>query len=304
LGIIIRVRRSLMKSPSVFLLVLLSAAAFVEASAPTAPQFAETPLVVKEIRTNVYLVEGGLGANAGFVVGDKEVFVIDVKMNPESAKGMLAAIAKITPLPVTTIILTHSDLDHVNGFPGFPKGLKIVAQKGCAEELDAASAEDAFLKDYKPTLVFDNDLSMKAGGLTLVLSHRGPAHTNGDTIVAVPEAGVAFVGDLVFLGRDPLIHRRKNGSSAGLLQTLKGLLESKPALETFIPGHGSPAVRTDVEGLVKSIEEKQSKIKAMIADGRSLDDVKRAFGVVDPPAGQRRFPGLVEVIYLEFSEKK
>jgi hypothetical protein len=44
----------------------------------------------------------------------------------------------------------------------------------------------------------------------------------------------------------------------------------------------------------------------MIKEGKSLDEIKKAFGIADPIAtsGARRFMSLVEVIYLDLTEKK
>jgi glyoxylase-like metal-dependent hydrolase (beta-lactamase superfamily II) len=136
------------------------------------------------------------------------------------------------------------------------------------------------------------------------LYHFGPAHTSGDVVVYFPEQKVAFLGDLIFLGRDPLIHRHKNGSSFGLVKTLKSIL--KLDADTFVHGHGDIASSADIKGLIKSLEDKQANIKALIKGGKSLDEIKKIFKVQDRPVrpGRRRWPSLVETIYLELTEKK
>jgi cyclase len=72
------------------------------------------PFVVHQLTPNVYWVEGG-GGNSGVIIGDKGVIVVDAKINPAGGKELLDDIAKITSKPVTTVILTHSDGDYVNG---------------------------------------------------------------------------------------------------------------------------------------------------------------------------------------------
>ena len=54
------------------------------------------------------------------------------------------------------------------------------------------------------------------------------------------------------------------------------------------------------------LAEKRAKVKALVAEGKSLDDIKQSFGVKDAPAqaGRPRFPSLIEIIYLELTEKK
>ena len=104
--------------------IALAAAAF---SGPANAQQQPPPLSVKPLKGDVYWTQGGAGGNTGIIVGKDGVIVIDAKTTPASAKEMLAEIAKITPKPVTTVIVTHSDGDHVNGLAAFPAGLTIIS---------------------------------------------------------------------------------------------------------------------------------------------------------------------------------
>ena len=263
------------------------------------------PVTIQPITMNVVLVKGGTGANSGLIIGEKEIFAVDAKMSPESVQQMLAEVKKTVPFPVTKIILTHSDQDHVNGLPGFAKGLAVIGQEVIKADLIKAAADFPALQDYLPTVVFKDELKLKTGRRTVVLRHYGPAHTSGDTVVYVEPDRVAFVGDLVFIGRDPLIHGSKGGSFSGLVRTLKAILGRRPHVDLFIPGHGDMVTRDELERLVRSIETTQSRVQSMIAEGKSLDEIKRIFKVEDQPAadGKTRFPSLVELIYLELTEK-
>jgi hypothetical protein len=115
---------------------------------------------------------------------------------------------------------------------------------------------------------------------------------------------IASVGDLVFVGRDPLIHRQKGGTSLGLVNNLKALLHLDA--DQYVPGHGDIVSKREIETAMKGIEEKQARIRSLIQEGKTLDDVKKAFGVAEGPgaAGARRFMSLAEVIYLDLSEKR
>ncbi len=97
------------------------------------------PLIVHKVAPTVYWVEGGIG-NCGFVVGDNGVIVIDATISPESGKKFLSNIAKITPKPVTTVILTHGDFDHVGGLAAFPTGFTIIAHENNKKCMEAAVA--------------------------------------------------------------------------------------------------------------------------------------------------------------------
>jgi glyoxylase-like metal-dependent hydrolase (beta-lactamase superfamily II) len=261
-------------------------------------------ITAEKIVDNIYIVKGGV-ANTGFVVGDKEVAAIDAQMTAESAKQMIAEIAKVTSKPLAKLILTHSDGDHVNGLAGFPKGIEIIsnaqAKNEMAEAFKAPSVQQ--LQSYLPTRTFADKMDLDLAPERIQLLYFGPAHTSGDAVVFFPARKLAFVGDLVFIGRDPLIHRQKGGTCSGLIKTLKALLELDA--DKYVPGHGGIVSKSDVEGVMKSLQEKQDKIKSLVQAGKSLEEVKTAFGIPNTPAkpGGFSFPSIIEVIYQELSVK-
>jgi cyclase len=284
--------------------LVLSAAASTLQNPPAAKPAPQTPgpMTVEKIKANLYWFKGGVMANAGFYIAPEGVFVIDAKMTADGAKQMLAGIKTVTDKPVTHILLTHSDGDHVNGLIAFPKGLAIAASEATKREMEEAIKDDtsAALRAYLPTLTFTKTLSLGAGAARIQLIPLGPAHTAGDTVVYFPGEKAAFVGDLVFLGRDPLIHRQKGGTSFGLVKALQSILSLDA--DVFISGHNDPLTKADIRGELKSIQEKQDKIKELIAAGKTLDEIKAAMGVSTSAGG--RWPSLVEVIYLDITEKR
>jgi glyoxylase-like metal-dependent hydrolase (beta-lactamase superfamily II) len=271
------------------------------------PQYQQqpAPIALEKIADNIYQVTGGSGANCGVVIGEKEVMVIDAKMSEESAKQMLAEIAKISPVPVRVLAFTHSDGDHVNGITGFPVDIKILAHEETKHYMDEAFKDErqrAYLPLIKTFALGGPEYDL--GGRNVRLLYFGPAHTSGDAVVFCPQEKVAFLGDLFFAGRDPLVHRHKNGNSFGLVKVLNSVLQLDA--EVFLSGHAEKATRADIKALIKSIEDKQAQIKSMIAEGKSLDEIKKFYKVEDRPAtpGRPQFLSLTEVIWLELMEKQ
>jgi len=43
------------------------------------------PISVQNVKGKIYQLKGGMGANSGFFIGEKEVLVIDTKMTEDSA---------------------------------------------------------------------------------------------------------------------------------------------------------------------------------------------------------------------------
>jgi glyoxylase-like metal-dependent hydrolase (beta-lactamase superfamily II) len=262
---------------------------------------------VQNVKGNIYQVKGGVGANTGFFIGEKEVLAIDAKMTEDAAKQMIGEIKRLTPNSIRYITLTHSDGDHVNGLVGFPQGINIISHERTCAHMDNAF-QSAQERSYLPNITFSERLSVYLrGGLRserIDLFYFGPAHTDGDAVVYFPVEKVAFIGDLIFIGRDPLIHRHKNGSSFGLVKVLKAILNLDA--EIFAHGHGDLATKKDILGVIQSVEEKQIRIQALVKEGKTLEQVKKVFNIEDrpdQPGGMRRM-SLVEVIYLELTQKR
>jgi glyoxylase-like metal-dependent hydrolase (beta-lactamase superfamily II) len=257
---------------------------------------------VKQVRGGLYQVSGGVG-NAFFYVGRDEVLVIDAKMTADVARRMLAEIKTVTDKPVRRVILTHSDGDHVNGLAGFPPTLKIISHVNARQNIERANA-GAGPKLPLPKETFSKELTLSLGDTEVRLLHFGPAHTNGDVVVYFPSEKAAIVGDLVFIGRDPLIHANKGGSSFGLVSVLKAILQLDA--DVFLSGHADGVDKKTIQALIAKIERTQADVKAMKQDGKTLAEVKKAMGVADQPArpGGFRWPSLVEIVYRELSEKK
>jgi cyclase len=264
------------------------------------------PLVVHSLGGNVSWVEGG-GGNSGVIVGSQGVIIIDAKISAASGRELLDDIAKATLKRVDTVILTHSDRDHVNGLAAFPAGITIIAQENDKKELEraiAAGGKDAPPADHLPTRVITKNRDhLKVDGVPLELLHWGPAHTSGDLVVYLPKQKIVFTGDILTSRPDPLIHLEKNGSSEGWIETAKGIVALDA--DTFIPGHGDPETKAEIQKYLAHAEAKREKIKDLVAQGKSLDEIKEAVGDAAPAQGGSGpvFASFTEVVYRELTKK-
>lgn len=270
------------------------------AQAPAAPP----ALTVNTVKAgSIYWVAGG-GGNSGIIIGPTGVVIVDAKTTPAAATQLIAEVAKLTPKPITHVIITHSDGDHVNGLAAFPPDIKIIAHANNKREQQMTFVTAAVEVDggrcLPPADRLPNQLVMRErvvatlSGVNVVLHHFGPAHTSGDLVVYLPDDRVAFTGDL--LTSTVLIHPEKNGSFDGWFTTARGLLALDT--DTYVGGHApKPDTKTTLQGRIDGYQATKDKINGLIKEGRSLAEIKKAMG--DPeknPSGCRGIP------YLSLSE--
>jgi glyoxylase-like metal-dependent hydrolase (beta-lactamase superfamily II) len=277
-------------------------------SAQSQPAALQPPLAVHTIKDGrLYWVEGG-GGNSTVIIGDKGVIVIDAKTTPEAGAALVAEVATLTPKPIDTVIETHSDGDHVNGIVSFPKDIRVIAHVNNRMEQLAvyiyAAAEVGGGKCLPPrdrlpnSVVVKDRVAATIDGVRMVFHHFGPAHTNGDLIVELPDDRLAVVGDLIT--NVVLTHPEKNGTFAGWLINAKGLLALN--VNHYLGGHATDLDTKD--SLRKRMADYQAtgqQVDSMSAAGKSLADIKTALNVKDTMGACRGLPywSLPEQEYYE-----
>jgi len=271
-----------------------AATAFVAVSRAQAPQpQAPPPITMKQLKPDTWAALGGSGGNSTIVVGKTSVIVVDAKQTEAGAKDLLAEIAKITPKPVSTVFLTHSDGDHVNGLVAYPANVKVIAHENNKKEQEAAikaGGRGAPPPDRLPSQVVTKEKeTMTIDGVRVELYHWAPAHTSGDLMVFFPAQRVVATGDIIVTNRaddNPNIHQEKNGSTAGWLTNVKGLVGLNA--ETYVPGHGELLTKADVQRKLTATTERRAKIAAMAKEGKSLDEIKAALPDAPAPGAPAR----------------
>ena len=89
---------------------------------------------VIELETGVYArLHEGL-TNAGIIVGDDGVLVIDSLRVPSFARDLIQDVRHITSKPIQYLIDTHSHWDHTWGNEEFPEAT-IIGHENCYEEM-------------------------------------------------------------------------------------------------------------------------------------------------------------------------
>ncbi len=212
----------------------------------------------RSVAPGVWLMQGqaALGSaanrnfisNAGFVVTDEGVVVVDALGSPALAEAMVAEIRRVTPRPIRYAIVTHYHADHIYGLQVLKAaGATIVAHAAGREYLTSETARlrlEASRNDLAPWIDantrlvaadrwLDADTTLRLGGVDFRIRHVGPAHTSEDLVVHVPQRGVLFAGDLVFQGRIPFVGQADSQQWIASLGKLLAL-----DAKVVIPGHG------------------------------------------------------------------
>lgn len=217
--------------------------------------------------------DGGWGlSNAGLVARDGASLLIDTLFDLHLTREMLDGMRHLTDAaPIGTVVNTHANGDHCYGNSLLPEA-RIVASEAAAEEMGevplallaslvtVAPQIDPVLDSWvqaafgpydfdgielrPPTETFTEALGLDVGGRAVELHEVGPAHTAGDIVAHVPDAGVVFTGDILFHRGTPVMWA---GPIENWIAACDRITELAPAV--VVPGHGP---LTDVGGVAES----------------------------------------------------
>ena len=222
-------------------------------------------------------------ANAGFVIGDDGVAVIDTFMSAATATQLLSEIRARTKLPVRFVVNTHYHLDHVAGNGVFADaGAVVVADRHVRDWIHTENLrllgpqitpEQKTLTEgfVAPTVGYEQGMNLYLGSRQIQVRSL-PGHTGGDSIVVIPDAKVVFGGDLLFHDMLPTLI---DASTQPLIDTLD-LLLTRNADYTFVPGHGEVGQTKEVAAFRDYLMMLLTLVREAQAQGRSGDAVAEA----------------------------
>jgi len=273
-------------------------------------------LDVQELRPNLYLIAGA-GGNIVAQVGPIGVVLVD-SGSTAAAPRVLAAIRRLTPLPVRYIINTSMDRDHVGGnqvltasglsiLPGAVvagAGLddalvsnagkaSVLAHENVQTRMSEATGANAYPFPLWPTKTFAfHSYAMYLNGEGYRVIHQPAAHTDGDVIVEFRRSDVIATGDLVDTTRWPVIDTARGGSVQGTLDALNRLMDMtifnlpiqwNDDRTLLVPGHGRVYDKLDLLEYRDAVTIVRDRVEDLIKDGKNLQQVKAA----NPTLGYR-----------------
>jgi glyoxylase-like metal-dependent hydrolase (beta-lactamase superfamily II) len=274
-------------------------------------------LDVVQLRPNFYVI-GGAGGNVVVQLGAEGVILVD-SGSTEGADQVLAAIRRLTDLPIRYIINTSMDADHTGGNEKLARaGLSIlpgavVAGAGLDDDVvsnfgrASVLAHENVLRRMSaptgrqspvasalwPTKTFAyHQYSMYLNGEGIQVIHQPAAHTDGDTIVFFRRGDVIATGDIIDTTRWPVIDTRRGGTVQGELDALNRLMDLTvynlplqwKADRTFlVPGHGHVYDKLDLLEYRDAVTIVRDRVQDLIDEGKTLAQAKAA----NPTLGYR-----------------
>ncbi|HZZ48827.1 MAG TPA: MBL fold metallo-hydrolase [Pseudonocardia sp.] len=240
------------------------------------------------------LPDGSWGwSNSGLITGAGSSLMVDTLFDLALTEEMLVGIAPVTDTnPLTTLVNTHSDGDHVFGNQLLAaRDVEIIASEAAAElmtqeavealagtkKLPGATGEFARhifgpfdfdgIVATGPDRTFSGETSLDVGGREVRLIQVGPAHTPGDVLVHVPDARLLYAGDILFVGGTPIAWA---GPIDRWIAALDRILDMDIA--AIVPGHGPVSGKPQVSEMREYLVFVRAEARKRFDDGLSADE--------------------------------
>ena len=184
--------------------------------------------------------------------GGDEGFVIDSPVLPDELDA-LPAVLEQAGFPVSGLLATHADWDHLlarTAFPGAALGVaettaaRLTGSIGAAQRELRAFDERWYVRRERPlslgqlqALPVPGKLEIGGDGVELEL-HPADGHTADGMAIWAPSPRVLVCGDYVSPVEIPMIS--DGGSRDGYVATLEHLAPLIDAADVVVPGHGEP----------------------------------------------------------------
>jgi len=295
---------------------------------------------VVQVRPNFYMIAGA-GANIAVQIGSDGVVLVNA--GTEAASGeVLAALRKLTPLPIRYVIDTNAEADFVGGNAKLAKAGRtiftnvlgnpalteamtnggaaaILAHDSILQRMSAPTGKAApFPDDALPTEAFypkRYTLRMNDEGIEVL--YQPAAHSNADSFVVFRSSDVVVAGDVLDKTRFPVIDVANGGSIQGEIDALNKLIDLTIAPTPFIykgpgtyviPGHGRLCEQMEVVDYRDMVVTVRDVVADMMQRGMTLEQIKEEHPAKPYETQYGRVEGsasaFVESIYKTLAAKK
>ncbi len=220
------------------------------------------------VRTGLYLIRGG-GGNSLLRLSANGMLLVDGKL-PGTYRPLMSQVRKISKLsdmPVRVLVLTDHHDEHAGNCAQFAAaGVAIVAQRETLASLGLPESHDALGRSL--LVAYDDERTLRIGGVEVQLKHFGPARTSGDTVVYFPDMKIVALGDLFSTGA-PAPDFAAGGSLLGWASVLSRVLELD--FDRVVPGRGPVVGRAALVTFKEKLDAVVSRAGALVRAGVGED---------------------------------
>jgi len=209
-----------------------------------------------------------------FVVTDAAVLVADGQGDPAGTKGLVDAVARVTPRPIAYVVIGSDHGDHTGGNAAFPAGVRYFVHPTSKAVLERQAAGARGAPGWKlpaSAELVDDRKTLTLGGEEIQILFLGRAHTGGDLAVYLPRRQVLFLSE-IFLNR--VFPAMRSAYPSDWLRTLTRA-EQMP-VTTYIPGHGfteqSAVSKEELHAYHKALEAVIAEATRLYRSGITVDD--------------------------------
>ncbi len=227
----------------------------------------------------------GLGGNIAVSSGEDGVLVVDDQF-PQLMPKIKKALREFADDDVDVAINTHWHFDHAEGNLTLGKeGTQIIAHKNSREKMLTDNIVNLVIVKYDqkaypahglPDVTFDKAMSYFYNGGEIELLHFGAAHTSGDAAVIFRKQNAVHMGDIFNNTGYPFIDAGNGGHIDGMISFCEKVLAEIDDDTIVIPGHGPVTRAPEMRRYVEILRTTRDRIKAMIDDGMSLEEIVAA----------------------------
>jgi glyoxylase-like metal-dependent hydrolase (beta-lactamase superfamily II) len=234
--------------------------------------------------------------NNGLIVGDRAAMVIDSGITPSVGRYLQQVVGEITDKPIRYLANTTYHGDHTFGNVAFGDDVTLVSSRlnkasmatmTLAEEKklrESSMYGDAGMEEVvswrQPDLVFDRFCEIDLGGRVVHLWHFGPGNGSGDTVVHVPDAKVAWVGN--FLRHEGIPPMVLAGDPVGYARSIKAL-KATIRVDQLVAGHG-PLTNAEpgISWHLHYLEQVATSVSRLRDEGASVEKILDKVLLDDP----------------------
>jgi len=272
------------------------------------------------VQKDVYLIAGA-GANITVQVGPEGLVVVDTGDGLKNEQ-VLAAIRRLSPVPIRFIINTSDDSDHTGGNQAvaqagsafrtrssFYDGAEVVAHENVLKRMSTQTPGRPMLPEaaWPTSTYFVPEKDLHHNGEAILVLYQPAAHTNGDSAVYFRSSEVLVAGDVFDLSRYPVVDKGRGGTATGVINALNRLLDIAVAGNyeeggtMIIPGHGHICDEADLVEYRDMATIIRDRVQDMVKNGRTLEQVKEAKPSLEYDAIYGSPDALVEALYRDLA---